>query len=69
MALFTKRRALALALGVIGLSYALPVFAQDSRHGYYAPPALDVVRPVAAKNGMVVAQERIAAGIGRDVLA
>lgn len=69
MALFTKRRVLALALGVIGLSYTLPLFAQDSRHGYYAPPALEAVRPVAAKNGMVVAQERIAAAIGRDVLA
>ncbi len=68
MALFTKRHALVLALGVIGLSCA-PLFAQDSRHGYYAPPALDAVRPVAAKNGIVVAQERIAAGIGRDVLA
>lgn len=69
MALFTKRRVLALALGVIGLSHTLPLFAQDSRHGYYAPPALEAVRPVAAKNGMVVAQERIAAAIGRDVLA
>jgi gamma-glutamyltranspeptidase/glutathione hydrolase len=68
MVLFTKRPALAVALGVIALSCA-PVFGQDSRHGYYAPPALDAVRPVAAKNGMVVAQERIAAGIGRDILA
>lgn len=69
MALFTKRRALAFALGVLSLSYATSLLAQDSRHGYYAPPALDAVRPVAARNGMVVAQERIAAGIGRDVLA
>ncbi len=68
MALFPKRHALALVLGVIGLSSASS-FAQDSRHGYYAPPALDAVRPVVAKNGIVVAQERIAAGIGRDVLA
>jgi len=68
MTLFTKRHALALVIGVIGLSCA-PLFAQDSRHGYYAPPALDAVHPVSAKNGMVVAQERIAAGIGRDILA
>lgn len=68
MALFPKRHALALVVGVIGLSCA-PLFAQDSRHGYYAPPALDAVRPVVAKNGIVVAQESIAAGIGRDVLA
>ncbi|MCR6733683.1 MAG: gamma-glutamyltransferase [Afipia sp.] len=68
MALFTKRRAIAFSFSVIFLLIA-PVFAQDSRHGYYAPPALDTINPVAAKNGMVVAQERIAAGIGRDVLA
>ena len=68
MALFTTRRALAFALGAVGLLFA-PAFAQDSRHGYYAPPALDAIRPVAAKNGMVVAQERIAANIGRDILA
>ncbi|TKT71227.1 gamma-glutamyltransferase [Afipia massiliensis] len=68
MAPITKRRALAFVLGVFGLLFA-PAFAQDSRHGYYAPPALDTVRPVAAKNGMVVAQERVAAEIGRDILA
>jgi gamma-glutamyltranspeptidase/glutathione hydrolase len=68
MALFPKRHALAIVLSVIGLSSASS-FAQDSRHGYYAPPALDAVRPVVAKNGIVVAQESIAAGIGRDVLA
>lgn len=68
MAPFTKPRALVFALSIIGTSLT-PTFAQDSRHGYYAPPALETVRPVAAKNGMVVAQERIAAGIGRDVLA
>jgi gamma-glutamyltranspeptidase/glutathione hydrolase len=68
MALFTKRRALAFALCGAGLLFA-PAFAQDSRHGYYTPPARDAIRPVTAKNGMVVAQERIAAGIGRDILA
>ncbi len=68
MALFTKRGALALALCVIGLSSASS-FAQDSRHGYYAPPAIETIRPVAAKHGMVVAQEKIAAQIGRDILA
>lgn len=68
MALFTKRSALAFALCVIGL-WSAPLSAQDSRHGYYAPPPIETVRPVAAKNGMVVAQEKIAAQIGRDVLA
>jgi gamma-glutamyltranspeptidase/glutathione hydrolase len=68
MVLFTKRSALAFAFGVIALS-SVPLAAQDSRHGYYAPPPIETVRPVAAKSGMVVAQEKIAAQIGRDVLA
>lgn len=65
MVLFTKRSALALC--VLGL-LSSHLFAQDSRHGYYAPPAIETIRPVAAKSGMVVAQEKIAAQIGRDVL-
>lgn len=68
MALFTKRGSFAFALIAIGM-LCTSAFAQDSRHGYYTPPALETVRPVMAKNGMVVAQERIAAEIGRDVLA
>jgi gamma-glutamyltranspeptidase/glutathione hydrolase len=46
-----------------------PCFAQDSRHGYYTPVPLQTLQPVAAQHGMVVAQERMAAQIGRDVLA
>ena len=68
MILFTKRSLLALAACVISLSSSL-LFAQDSRHGYYAPPAIETLRPVAAKHGMVVAQEKVAAQIGRDVLS
>ena len=68
MTSFTKHRAGISVFVAIGLLIA-PAIAQDSRHGYYTPPALDAVRPVAAKNGMVVAQERIAAEIGRDVMA
>jgi gamma-glutamyltranspeptidase/glutathione hydrolase len=68
MSLSITRRAYVFSLAAITL-LSTPVFAQDSRHGYYAPPALSTVSPVAAKNGMVVAQERIAAEIGRDVLA
>ncbi len=64
MNLFTTSRALTLGLAV----FALPALAQDSRHGFYAPPALETIKPVAARNGMVVAQEKIAARIGRDVL-
>src|SRR5262245_18763720 len=42
--------------------------AQDGRQAY-TPPALGELRPVLAKNGMVVAQERRGAEIGRDVLS
>ena len=64
MSLFTTSRALALGLAVL----AAPAIAQDSRLGFYAAPALETIQPIAARNGMVVAQEKIAAGIGRDVL-
>jgi gamma-glutamyltranspeptidase/glutathione hydrolase len=66
MALFTKRGALAVILVAIGL-IAAPARAQDSRPG--TTIAREAARPVAAAHGMVVAQERIAAEIGRDVLA
>lgn len=43
-------------------------FAQDAR-GAVPAATSDAIRPVAAKHGMVVAQERLAARIGADVLA
>jgi gamma-glutamyltranspeptidase/glutathione hydrolase len=64
MTLFTTSRALTLGIAVL----STPALAQDSRHGFYAPPALDTIKPVVAHSGMVVAQEKIAAGIGRDIL-
>jgi len=66
MVLFTKRGALAAILVAIGL-IAAPARAQDLRPGITI--AREAARPVAAAHGMVVAQERIAAEIGRDVLA
>src|SRR3954466_1932719 len=51
---------------VLGLACATAAVAQERRA--YAPPALSSVRAVAAEHGMVVAQERIAASIGADVL-
>ncbi|MBN9584084.1 MAG: gamma-glutamyltransferase [Afipia sp. 62-7] len=69
MILMTRRKALALALIAATMLAGPCAVAQDSRLGYYAPPAVDSMRPVAAKHGMVVAQEKIAAQIGRDVLA
>jgi gamma-glutamyltranspeptidase/glutathione hydrolase len=67
MGSFTTLRLAAAALATLVMTNGAP--AQDSRHDYYAPPALDTIKPVAAKHGMVVAQERIAARIGADVLA
>jgi gamma-glutamyltranspeptidase/glutathione hydrolase len=63
---FTKTCLLAAGFGAL---LSVVAFAQDSRHGFYTPPALDKIRPVTARNGMVVAQEKIAAHVGRDVLA
>src|SRR5258708_1522643 len=43
--------------------------AQDQRRGLLTPSAAGTIHPVVAKHGMVVAQEKIAARIGADVLA
>ncbi|WP_458758833.1 gamma-glutamyltransferase [Afipia sp. TerB] len=67
MGSFTTLRLMAAVLATLVM--ASSATAQDSRHGYYAPPSLDTIKPVAAKHGMVVAQEKIAARIGADVLA
>ncbi|MCA1471460.1 gamma-glutamyltransferase [Bradyrhizobium sp. IC3195] len=61
----TRRRFLAaIAVLVLGLA---PATAQDARQGY-VPPAREAVRAVAAEHGMVVAQEKISAQIGADIL-
>jgi gamma-glutamyltranspeptidase/glutathione hydrolase len=45
-----------------------PATAQDLRRSGYTPPPLDSVHAVAAEHGMVVAQEKISARIGADIL-
>src|SRR6202049_60546 len=45
----------------------LPAAAQEQR-SVYTPPAADAIHAVVAEHGMVVAQEKIAARIGADVL-
>ncbi len=61
-----SRRAL---LGGLAATLAPGVaLARDSRRGDDMPLA-DAARPVMATHGMVVAQERLAARVGRDVLA
>ena len=61
----TRRRFIALiATLAFGLASAT---AQDARRTY-VPPALDTVHAVPAEHGMVVAQEKISAQVGADIL-
>jgi gamma-glutamyltranspeptidase / glutathione hydrolase len=61
----TQRRIFASLMLVVAL--CAPAAAQEARH-VYEPPAADTVHAVAAEHGMVVAQEKISARIGADVL-
>jgi gamma-glutamyltranspeptidase / glutathione hydrolase len=56
------------AATVLVLACYLPARAQEQRRGSYTPAAAGTVHAVAAEHGMVVAQEKIAARIGADVL-
>src|SRR5258705_4407973 len=55
---------------IVALIWAcsLPAGEQEQRRAFYTPPAADSIHAVAAEHGMVVAQEKIAAQIGADVL-
>src|ERR1700682_5670877 len=53
---------------VLVVAFCMPAAAQEQRRSVYEPPAADAVHAVAAEHGMVVAQEKIAARIGADVL-
>ncbi|MDB5637823.1 MAG: gamma-glutamyltransferase [Bradyrhizobium sp.] len=48
------------------VAFCIPAAAQERRS--YAPPAADAIHAVVAEHGMVVAQEKIAARVGADVL-
>lgn len=61
----TMRALLIVVAGLIGLHGAV---AQDFRATPYAPPRLETIAPVAARHGMVVAQEKLAADIGAGIL-
>jgi gamma-glutamyltranspeptidase/glutathione hydrolase len=50
------------------IACSLPAAAQEQHRSLYTPPAADAIHAVAAEHGMVVAQEKIAARIGADVL-
>ena len=53
---------------VLAIACTLPAAAQESRRGFYTPPAADAIHAVVAEHGMVVAQEKTAARIGADIL-
>ncbi|QPF84992.1 gamma-glutamyltransferase [Bradyrhizobium genosp. L] len=61
----TISRRLFAALLVVGMS--APAFSQEQRR-FYSPPSADAVHGIFAEHGMVVAQEKLAAQIGADVL-
>jgi gamma-glutamyltranspeptidase/glutathione hydrolase len=49
-------------------AYGMPAAAQEQLRGSYTPPAAGTFHAARAEHGMVVAQEKIAAQIGADVL-
>jgi gamma-glutamyltranspeptidase/glutathione hydrolase len=53
---------------VLIVTCCLPAGAQEQHRSLYTPPAADAIHAVVAEHGMVVAQEKIAARIGADVL-
>ncbi|MCC8984371.1 gamma-glutamyltransferase [Bradyrhizobium acaciae] len=61
----TMSRRLFAALLVIGI--ATPALGQVQRRAY-EPPATDTARSIRAEHGMVVAQEKLAARVGADIL-
>src|SRR5436853_725574 len=67
MAFLTERRWI-LATILLVVAYCVPAGAQEQRRGFYTPAANDAIHAVVAEHGMVVAQEKIAARLGADVL-
>src|ERR1700678_1400428 len=52
---------------VVTIAVRTPAAAQEQRREY-SPPPPDAIHAVVAEHGMVVAQERLAAQIGADIL-
>src|SRR6476659_4381356 len=67
MAFLAKRRWISATILLV-VAYCVPAAAQEQRRGFYTPPASDAIHAVVAEHGMVVAQEKIAARLGADVL-
>jgi gamma-glutamyltranspeptidase / glutathione hydrolase len=53
---------------VLALCFLMPAAAQEPHRAVYTPPAPESTHAVAADHGMVVAQEKISARIGADIL-
>ena len=53
---------------VLAIACCFPASAQEQGRGFYAPPPTYARHAVAAEHGMVVAQEKIGAQIGADIL-
>jgi gamma-glutamyltranspeptidase/glutathione hydrolase len=68
MTLLAPGRRFVFAGLVLIVACCLPAAAQEQHRGLYTPPPADAVHAVVAEHGMVVAQEKIAAQIGADVL-
>src|SRR5688500_14398434 len=69
MTKWLSRSAALVAAVVLECAFVPLASAQEGRRADYVPAAVDQQRPVVATNGMVVAQERRGAEIGRDILA
>src|SRR6478609_4480927 len=67
MAFLAKRRWISATILLVA-AYCVPAATQEQRRGFYTPPASDAIHAVVAEHGMVVAQEKIAARLGADVL-
>jgi gamma-glutamyltranspeptidase/glutathione hydrolase len=65
----TAFRRLMCALPLLLLFVGSDTIAQEARRGSYVPPAADAIHAVKATHGMVVAQEKLSAQVGRDVMA
>ncbi|MCK1513811.1 gamma-glutamyltransferase [Bradyrhizobium sp. 190] len=66
MAVFSIRWRRVAATFVLAFACGTTAFAQERR--FYSPPDLSTVRAVAAEHGLVVAQEKLAAQVGADIL-
>ena len=66
MSSFSTRRTFFALIATLAFGLASAT-AQDARRAY-APPALDTVHAIPAEHGMVVAQEKISAQVGADIL-